>query len=173
VDVDRIAGPAKRRRVRSTLRAALNAAIAQQLITFNPAAHVELDAGRRPKALVWTEERILHWKRTGEKSPPVMVWTPEHTGLFLDHVAEDRLYALFHLIASRGLRRGEACSQRWTDTRLDAGLITVAKQLGVNGWEVYEDDPKTDAGVRTITLDSDTIRALKRHRAQQDRDREE
>lgn len=169
----RIAGPATRQRVRSTLRAALNAAIAQQLITFNPAAHVELDAGRRPKALVWTEERILHWKRTGVKSSPVMVWTPEHTGLFLDHVAEDRLYALFHLIAFRGLRRGEACGQRWTDTRLDAGLITVAKQLVVNGWEVYEDDPKTDAGARTIALDSDTVQALKRHRTQQDKDREE
>ncbi|MGW0667841.1 site-specific integrase [Streptomyces sp. NPDC002746] len=169
----RIVGPATRQRVRSTLRAALNAAIAQQLITFNPAAHVELEAGRRPKALVWTEERILHWKRTGEKPSPVMVWTPEHTGLFLDHVAEDRLYALFHLVAFRGLRRGEACGQRWTDTNLDAGLLTVAKQLVVNGWEVYEDDPKTDAGARTIALDSDTVQALTRHRAQQDKDRKE
>ncbi|MEV0277822.1 site-specific integrase [Streptomyces sp. NPDC050610] len=169
----RIVGPATRQRVRSTLRAALNAAIAQQLITFNPAAHVELEAGKRPKALVWTDERMLHWKRTGEKPSPVMVWTPEHTGLFLDHAAEDRLYALFHLIAFRGLRRGEACGQKWTDTNLDAGLITVAKQLVVDGWEVYEDDPKTDAGARTIALDSDTVQTLKRHRAQQDREREE
>ncbi|MFF3273144.1 tyrosine recombinase XerC [Streptomyces chrestomyceticus] len=169
----RIVGPATRQRVRSTLRAALNAAIAQQLITFNPAAHVELDAGKRPKALVWTEERILHWKRTGEKPSSVMVWTPEHTGLFLDHIAEDRLYALFHLIAFRGLRRGEACGQKWTDTNLDAGLITVAKQLVVDGWEVYEDDPKTDAGARTIALDSNTVQTLKRHRAQQDKDRDE
>ncbi|MFG2863138.1 tyrosine-type recombinase/integrase [Streptomyces sioyaensis] len=169
----RVVTPATRQRIRSTLRAALNAAIAQQLITFNPASHVELEAGKRPKALVWTEERILHWKRTGEKPSPVMVWTPEHTGLFLDHVAEDRLYALWHLIVFRGLRRGEACGQRWTDTHLDDGRITVAKQLVVHGWEVYEDGPKTDAGARTIALDSDTVRALKRHRIQQDADREE
>ncbi|MFG2956328.1 tyrosine recombinase XerC [Streptomyces sp. NPDC048291] len=168
----RTVGPAIRQFVRSTLRAAVNAAIAQQLITFSPAAHVEPDAGKRPKALVWTEERILHWKRTGEKPSSVMVWTPEHTGLFLDHVAEDRLYALFHLIAFRGLRRGEACGRKWTDTNLDAGLITVAKQLVVDGWEVYEDDPKTDAGARTIALDSDRVQALKQHRAQQDKDRE-
>ncbi|MGA5067353.1 hypothetical protein ACPB9E_26875 [Streptomyces exfoliatus] len=45
-----------------------------------------------------------------------MVWTPEHTGLFLDHAADDRLYALFHLVAFRG----EACGQKWTDTHLDA-----------------------------------------------------
>jgi hypothetical protein len=42
----------------------------------------------------------------------------------------------------------------------------------VGGWEVYEDDPKTDAGARTIALDSDTVRALRRHRLQQDKDRE-
>ncbi|WP_327707319.1 site-specific integrase [Streptomyces decoyicus] len=82
-------------------------------------------------------------------------------------------YALWHLIVFRGLRRGEACGQRWTDTHLDDGRITVAKQLVVHGWEVYEDDPKTDAGARTIALDSDTVRALKRHRIQQDADREE
>ncbi|WP_435811600.1 site-specific integrase, partial [Streptomyces decoyicus] len=80
---------------------------------------------------------------------------------------------MWHLIVFRGLRRGEACGQRWIDTHLDAGRITVAKQLVVSGWEVYEDDPKTDAGARTIALDSDTVRALKRHRAQQDKDCEE
>ncbi|MFD8810407.1 hypothetical protein ACFV23_02640 [Streptomyces sp. NPDC059627] len=102
-----------------------------------------------------------------------MVRTPEHTGLFLDHVAEDRLYALFHPITFRGPRRGEACWQKWTDTNLDAGLVTVARQLVVDGWEVYEDDPRTDAGARTIALDSDTVQALGRHRAQQDKDRKE
>lgn len=58
-------------------------------------------------------------------------------------------------------------------TRAGAALITVAKQLVVDGWEVYEDDPKTDASARTIVLDSDTVQALRLHRAQQDKDREE
>ncbi|MFG3239828.1 tyrosine-type recombinase/integrase [Streptomyces sp. NPDC048157] len=60
----------------------------------------------------------------------------------------------------------------WTDARLDAGLITVAKQLVVDGWEVYEDDPKTDAGARTIALDADTVEVLRQHRARQDEERE-
>jgi hypothetical protein len=37
-----------------------------------------------------------------------MVWTPEQTGQFLDFAAADRHYALWHLIALRGLRRGKA-----------------------------------------------------------------
>nr|BEK66631.1 tyrosine-type recombinase/integrase [Kitasatospora purpeofusca] len=159
-------------RIRSTLRAGLNAAIRRQIITFNPASHVELEAAKRPKPLVWTEERIEHWELTGERPSPVMVWTPEQTGLFLDQAAEDRLYALFHLITFRGLRRGEACGQRWTDTNLKSGLLTVAKQLVVDGWAVYEDDPKTDAGARTIALDSETVSVLEAHRERQRADRE-
>ncbi|MEY9938598.1 integrase [Streptacidiphilus sp. MAP5-3] len=158
-------------RIRSTLRAGLNAAIKRQIITFNPASHVELEARKRPKALVWTDERIEHWRRTGERPSPVMVWTPEQTGAFLDHAMQDRLYALFHLITFRGLRRGEACGQRWMDTDLSGGLLTVAKQLVVDGWEVYEDDPKTDAGARTIALDTDTVAVLRDHRERQEADR--
>jgi hypothetical protein len=166
----RIVGAATRQRVRSTLRAALNAAIAQQLITFNrpPTSNWKRASAPRPSS----GRTSASCKRTGEKPSPVTVSTPEHTGLFLDHVAEGRLYALFHLTAFRGLRRGEACCQKWMDTHLATGSITVAKQLVVDGWEVYEDDPKTDSGARTIALDSDTVDALKRHRAQQDEDRE-
>ncbi|WP_422070592.1 tyrosine-type recombinase/integrase [Streptomyces orinoci] len=167
----RPAGAATRQRTRATLRAALNDAIAQQLITFNPAASVKLDPGKRPKALVWTAERIEQWRRTGEKPSPVMVWTPEQTGQFLDFVAEDRLYALWHLIAFRGLRRGEACGQGWDDTDLDQAVLAVSKQLVQRGREVYEDTPKTDSGARTVALDEDTVRVLKAHRKRQNRER--
>ncbi|RPF41822.1 site-specific recombinase XerD [Streptomyces sp. Ag109_G2-6] len=167
----KVTGPATRQRVRATLRAALNDAIAQQLITFNPASHVELETGKRPKALVWTEERIAQWKRTGDKPSPVMVWTPEQTGAFLDRAAKHRLYALYHLIAFRGLRRGEACGQQWTETDLGAGLLTVATQLVQRGWKVEESAPKTDSGERVVALDSETVKVLAKHRKRQVRER--
>lgn len=69
----RITGPATRLHVKATLRAALNDAIGQQIITFNPASHVEIDPVRKPKALVWTDERVAKWEQTGEKPSPVMV----------------------------------------------------------------------------------------------------
>ncbi|GAA0371574.1 hypothetical protein GCM10010319_57060 [Streptomyces blastmyceticus] len=115
----RITGPATRQHVKATLRAALNDAIGQQIITFNPAAHVEIDPVRKPKALVWTDERVAKWEQTGEKPSPVMVWTPQQTGAVLDFVAEGRLYAMWHVIAFRSLRRGEACGQPWSETNLD------------------------------------------------------
>lgn len=47
-----------------------------------------------------------------------MVWTPEQTGIFLDHAAGHPLYPLFHLMAFRGLCRGEACGLAWPDLDL-------------------------------------------------------
>ncbi|MQS05705.1 site-specific integrase [Streptomyces alkaliphilus] len=168
----RITGPATRQHIKATLRAALNDAIGQQILTFNPAAHVELDPVRKPKALVWTNERVAKWQRTGEKPSPVMVWTPEQTGAFLDFVAEDRLYAMWHLIAFRGLRRGEACGQPWSETNLDTHALTVSSQLVQDGWEVETSEPKTDSGFRVVALDDDTVAVLKQHRERQEADRE-
>jgi integrase len=39
---------------------------------------------------------------------------------FLRLVRGHRLCTLFHLVAPRGLRRGEAAGQRWVDLDLDA-----------------------------------------------------
>ncbi|MFG2676182.1 tyrosine-type recombinase/integrase [Streptomyces sp. NPDC048445] len=169
----RITGPATRQHVKATLRAALNDAIGQQIITFNPAAHVEIDPVRKPKALVWTDERVAKWEQTGEKPSPVMVWTPQQTGAFLDFVAKDRLYAMWHLIAFRGLRRGEACGQPWSETNLATHSLTVSAQLVQDGWDVETSEPKTDSGFRVVALDDDTIEVLEHHRAQQNADRSE
>ncbi len=101
-----------------------------------------------------------------------MVWTPEQTGAFLDFVAGDRLYAMWHLIAFRGLRRGEACGQPWSET-LDQHSLTVTGQLLQDGWEVEASEPKTDSGFRVVALDDATVGVLERHRKQQEADCEE
>ncbi|MDV9194803.1 tyrosine-type recombinase/integrase [Streptomyces sp. Wh19] len=167
----RVTGPSTRQHIKAALRTALNDAIGQQIITFNPAAHVEIDPVRKPKALVWTDERVGRWEQTGEKPSPVMVWTPEQTGAFLDFVAADRLYAMWHLIAFRGLRRGEACGQPWSETNLDRHSLTVTGQLVQDGWEVEASEPKTDSGFRVVALDDDTVEVLEQHRKQQEADR--
>jgi integrase len=160
-------GPATQQRIRATLRAALNAAIRKQLITFNAAEWVELESGKRPKAKLWTAQHVEHWERTGEKPSPVMVWTPEQLGQFLDVAEGSRLYAFYHLIAFRGLRRGEGVGQEWRYVDLDAGLITPSKNLVVDNWQVYEDDPKTEESASTIALDSLNVAVLREHRARQ------
>jgi integrase len=134
----KITGPATKHAIRRTLRTALNFAIGREYITFNPAKFVELGSVRRPKGMLWTAERMARWRETGEKPGPVMVWTPEQLGAFLDAAEGERQYALFHLVAYHGLRRGEAVGQAWEDVHFAAREITVAKEITMAGWTPQE-----------------------------------
>lgn len=168
----RVTGPATQQRIRATLRSALNAAISQQLLTFNPAAHVELASGKRPKAVLWTPEHVERWRQTGEKPSGVMVWTPVQVGEFLDHAEGDRLYALFHLIAFRGLRRGEAVGQDWSGINFAKAQLTVSKTIIQDGWTPVESDPKTEGSAATIALGPATLQVLAEHRVRQQAERQ-
>jgi integrase len=169
----RTIAPATMHRIRATLRAALNAAIRQRLIDANPAAHVELPPAKRPKPLVWTDERVSRWKATGQIPSPVMVWTPAQTGAFLDHAAaaDDDWYALYHVVAYRGLRRGEACGLHWTDIDLDAAQLVVRWQLAQLGWATSLKTPKTDSSEDIVALDAETVTVLRAHRTRQRKQR--
>ena len=140
-------------RATAVLRAALNDCKA---LKANPAAGIELRVPKR-KPVVWTAERVARWRQSGGawRPGPVMVWTPAQTGAFLDAIESDRMYPLYHLAAFTGLRRAELAGLPWSETDLDAGLITVR--------ETRPDDdvdaPKSETGERTVALSADTRRA--------------
>jgi integrase len=188
--------------IRGTLRASLSDAAREGLVTRNVAKDVRLPSGKKTKARVWTAARIAafdaeclrraeerHAKRTRHRKQPVqvtfkewsttprpspvMVWTPAQTNVFLTTAREDRVYALYHLIAHRGLRRGEAVGLPWTEVDFEEGTITVSTQIVQVGWDTEEGEPKTDSGARTVLLDTDTIEVLRAHRAAQMAERAE
>ncbi|MFI0354213.1 tyrosine-type recombinase/integrase [Actinomadura sp. 9N407] len=101
----------------------------------------------------------------------VMVWTPILTNRFLDRARGHRLYAQYHLIAFRGLRRGESCGLRWPDVDLDNATATIRWQITQIGADTFEGKPKTDAGEGTVSLDSTTIKVLRAHKARQNAER--
>ncbi|MCW3845111.1 site-specific integrase [Micromonospora yasonensis] len=162
--------PSTMHRIRATLRKALNDAIRRsnnRLIDFNPAAHVELPSATRPKARVWTANAVQKWRDTGERPSPVMVWTPQQAGEFLDY-AEDHdivLYPLFVLIIHRGLRRGEAIGLTDTAVDLDNALISVTQQLTTHGYTPVIKKVKSESGNRVMAVDSFTHAALRAHHA--------
>jgi integrase len=205
--------PSSQRRIHATLRAALNTALKRRLIAYNPALHIELPSGRRPKAVVWNADRTAQWRAWRDQkrelteslivaerklrraprgvdvepleeavvtarqallahvrswtAPPVAVWTPAQTGQFLDSIEGHRLYALYHLIAFRGLRRGEAVGLPWTNVDLDKGFLTVSTQIVQLGWATEVASPKADSeGV--VALDRGTVEVLRTHRERQD-----
>ncbi|WP_244938473.1 tyrosine-type recombinase/integrase [Actinomadura madurae] len=153
-------------RIRSTLRSALNTALREGLITENPAALLALPTARRPRAVVWTTARVEHWEKTGER-PAVAVWTAEQTAAFLHAIRGHRLHAAYHLIALRGLRRGEAAGLRWVDVDLEHGTATISQQLQRRHGRLQACPPKTAHSARVIALDRTTITALRAHRDRQ------
>jgi integrase len=166
----RSVSPSTLHRIRATLRSALNAAIRDGLIRDNPARHVELPTPRQPQAQVWTDPRVAAWRRTGQRYP-VAVWTARQLAEFLDHVRGDRLFAMWWLVALRGLRRGEAAGLRWTDLDLDHKVIMVAQQRIAYGHTVEDSEPKTKASRRTIALDRTTVALLRAHLKRQHTER--
>jgi hypothetical protein len=81
--------PASVDRIRATLRSALNTAIREGLITTNPVQVIRLTRPVRPHPVVWTDDRVTAWRRTGSR-PPVAVWTLPELITFLAGVKDDR-----------------------------------------------------------------------------------
>ena len=153
------------------MRSALTSACRNQKLTHNVAKDVELPSGRKPRPLVWSDDRVALWRRTGRRPGPVMVWTPRQTGAFLDAVEHDRLYGLWHLAAFRGLRRGELCGLHWEDVDLVEQSLLVQWQLVEVGWNTEMTRPKSENSTRLVALDDETVAALDRHRERQEAER--
>ncbi|MGQ4619101.1 tyrosine-type recombinase/integrase [Nocardia sp. R7R-8] len=184
----RVTGPSAMQRMRAMLRSCLSDALREGLVTVNVAKLVKLPSGKPPKAQVWTKAREKTWrdaiaklieegrtpKQARREAPTpstVMVWRADHLGAFLDAVESDRLYALWHILGTRGLRRGEVLGLRWGDVDWDHGTITIEHQLVHSPTGVIEDTPKSEAGDRTVALGTENVSLLKAYRAAQKRER--
>jgi integrase len=152
-------GPTTQLRVFATLRAALNAAVRQRKITWNPAIGVELDSAE-------ARERQR--------------WTPAQAAQFIAATASDPMGLMFRVAVLRGCRRGELCGFRWSDAELDkpyadpatgegrkGAVLTVDRPIVELGGKLRESKAKTQAGRRRVFLDHDTASLLREHRKAQ------
>ena len=153
-------------RIRATLRSALNAAMRDGLIDDNPACNLHLPIYHRRRAVIWTEQEINRWRRTGIR-PKVAVWTATQTARFLKSAEDHRLYAAFHLIALRGLRRAEAAGLRWCDIDFDNRLLQITHTTQRVSGHLMLCPAKSKASHRMVALDRSTVKALRRHQARQ------
>ena len=119
--------------IRRTLSAMLETAVQQGLMPNNPA-----------KAAQWPSEERMPGKAA----------TPEEMGRFMAALEGERLVwkVLFLLLATTGMRRGEAIGLDWDAVDLDRGMISIRQSAttGSNGVEL--NTPKTKAGIRNVAL---------------------
>src|SRR5215211_6676774 len=104
-------------------------------------------------------------------SPELQVWTPQQLRAFLAHARQDRLYALWLLVATTGMRRAELAGLRWVDVDLDAGRASPRRPRVVVNYTVEVSEPKTAKGRRSMALDAVTVAALREHKERQAEDR--
>jgi integrase len=95
------------------------------------------------------------------------VWTPDQLGAFLEHVRADRLYALWLLVATTGMRRGELAGLRWVDINFANARVSPQRPRVVVDHAVEVSEPKTAKGRRALALDPATLAVLREHETRQ------
>ncbi|RJF75545.1 site-specific integrase [Deinococcus cavernae] len=94
----------------------------------------------------------------------MQVWNPEQIERFLKVAKRHRLYPLFALALSTGMRKGELLSLQWQDVDLESRVLMVRRNLVKNEAGQYELGlPKTGTGTRRIMLATDTVETLQKH----------
>lgn len=132
------------------LHRALRDAVEDRLLTVNPADRAHRLAKRRTEMKTWSAGELA---------------------LFLSAASGDRLYGLWRLLATSGVRRGEALALRWADVDLERSTVRIVRAYVRGAGGLHFGEPKTASGRRMIALDPATVAALRAHRAAQNRER--
>jgi len=141
------------RNIAGTLHKALADGVRRETIPRNPADAVDLPKVRRVEPRAWDADQV-------------------HT--FLAHLAATRPVGdpdatVWRLTLATGMRRGEVLGLRWDRVDLVGCTLTVDNNRVVTRAGMVEGTPKSDAGLRRISLDHGTRDALAQLRDAQEK----
>lgn len=123
----------------TTCRTALEKAVAEGLITNNPATGCRLPPKKSREMQVLTQAEILR---------------------FLTQAKEEGYYEMFLLELSTGMRRGEIIGLKWRDLNMQTGELHISRQVVKTGNTSSVSTPKTKSSIRTILLPPDMMEIL-------------
>jgi len=136
----------------------LNHAVKQRLLSYNPSTACSKPKEVKPKINILTVEEVLkilevastyNIKKNGEINEKV---NPSY-------------YPALLVDVYTGLRRSELMGLKWEYVDLDNGILTIAETLLQTNKEIYQDDDtKTYAGKRTISIPSEVVEVLRKHK---------
>jgi len=126
------------RGIHTTLHAALDKAVEENLIFRNPSDGCKLPSAK-PREMKEIQRLLIQAR-------------------------EDGCYELLLLELSTGLRRGEICALQWNDLNLKTGALQVERQVHRVRGKLVVSPPKTKAGRRTVLLPPPVLNVLKSYR---------
>ncbi len=135
---------------RTVLRIALQDATMLGMVAANP-----VDRTRGPK----------------QEPRKVAAFTLAECEALFDRAEGSRMEPLLRFAAYSGMRRGEVLGLRWTDVDMQAGAVSVRQSRVALAGKTTVHAPKTEAGMRTITVPGAAMDALRARWAQQAADR--
>lgn len=138
-------------RIFVVVRLALDGAVRDGVIARNPARAVKQPSVERAEAHHLEPAQVL---------------------ALLEQATGTRYYALLRLIATTGLRKGEALALTWDAIDLDGGVLHVRGTLARSGAQLIVTAPKTALSRRTLPLAPTEVELLRRHHSAQVAERE-
>lgn len=123
------------------LKAALNVAKKQKLISENPCLDVILPTVKPYKAKVYNEAEIKN-----------LLSLAKDSDMFLIAVIEIYL----------GIRKGEIAELKWSDFDFDLGLVHITRSRVLVNGEIIIKPPKSEAGIRDIWLGNEALLIFKK-----------
>jgi len=79
-----------------------------------------------------------------------------------------RLHGFVAVVASTGMRRGEACALRWNDIDFEAARLTIDESVVAAEGGAQVKAPKSRAGIRKVSIDEVTLGTLLQLRQETD-----
>ena len=119
------------------------------IITSNPACRVDLGKLSKSKPDYYDDEQVVALFTALEDEP-------------------FHYKTMVYFTIDTGMRSSEVTGTRWSNINLDTGVVTVNRQRQyVSGYGIFEADPKSDSGFRTITLSETVKQMLAEYKAHQ------
>lgn len=127
------------------LRSALRTAVNDRIIAHNPTDGIKAPSGHQKQAQVLSLEEVQRFLRTA---------------------AGDRLYPLYYLLTTTGMREGEILGLRWSSVVTEGKTsITVKEQVQIIAGKPQFTSPKSAGSKREIPIDAEICNLLRQHRA--------
>jgi integrase len=144
-DAQRKAGASARHQQMAglVLQKALKHAVRLRLLAHNPCVDIDKPRPQRREMRVWDRDQANE---------------------FLTAAKSDRLYALYVLAITTGMRQGELFGLEWSDIDFDGAVVVVNRTLEEIRGMFRTKEPKTAKGRRRIDLPKIALDALHDHR---------
>jgi integrase len=146
--------PTTVRRIHTQLHKAFNDAMRWGLILRNPCDRADPPSTTEVKARALASRTVYTW---------------EQLQRFVRAAAEDRLFAMWQLFVTTGMRRSEMAALRWDHVDLEAAMLSVVRGAVEVSGKVYEKElPKSSSSRRAIELAPADVDVLRLHRKLQE-----